>query len=218
MALNYEFEWTERRVWLGDCTKGGGEEWAKKNVKPWRLFQNTNCDWQRICIRNKIEEVERRNRSLAAPNLMVLSLSDRPRDDGGREGWFPHPSPWCPVILPLWIISVGYHCKKVVLFPGSVLKRGLSLSKRSFSSQSETNVLASLSRQKCCKKSSLQFNKQFCCQWWPVRTASLEKSYRYRHLINTNFEIHKQVKANDIISRRYGDLMTSFSLMVSIPG
>ena len=168
--------------------------------------------------RNKIEEVEWRNRSLAAPNPIVSSLSDRPRDDGGREDCFPHPSPWCPVILPLWIISVGYHCKKVVLFPGSVLKRGLLSSKRSFSSQSETNVLASLSRQKCCKKSSLQFNKQFCCQWWPVRTASLEKSYRYRHLINTNFEIHKQVKGNDVISQRYGDLMTLFSSVVSIPG
>ena len=159
-----------------------------------RLFQNTNCDWERICILNKKEEVEWRNRSLAPPYSTVPSLSDRHRHDGRREGWFPHPFPWCPVICPRWVISVACHCKKEVLFSGSVLKRGLLSSKRSFSSQSETNIPASLSRQKCCKKSSLQFNKQFCCQWWPVRTASLEKSYRYRHLINTNFEIHKSNK------------------------
>ena len=66
--------------------------------------------------RNKIEEVEWRNRSLAAPNPIVPSLSDRPRDDGGREGCFPHPSPWCPVILPLWIISVGITAKRSSYF------------------------------------------------------------------------------------------------------
>ena len=46
--------------------------------------------------------------------------------------------------------------------------------------------------------------------------TSLEKSYLYRHHINNDFEMHKQVKANDIMSLRYGDLLTSLSSMASI--
>ena len=33
---------------------------GEKNVKARRLFQNTNCDWERIIITNKIEKVDRR--------------------------------------------------------------------------------------------------------------------------------------------------------------
>ena len=70
-ANNKGFDWGMYRK-----GRGGVDE---KIWKPRRLFQNTNCDWVRICIRNKKEEVEWRNRSLAAPNPIVPSLSDSPR-------------------------------------------------------------------------------------------------------------------------------------------
>ena len=71
LALNYEFEWTERQTQLlfkssvlknkgfdwGMCKEGRGRRRKMRNHGP-RLFQNSNCDWVRICIRNKKEEVE----------------------------------------------------------------------------------------------------------------------------------------------------------------
>ena len=87
LALNYEFEWTERETQLllkssvlknkgfdwGMCKKGRGRRRKMRNHRS-RLFQNTNCGWVRICIRNKKEEVE-------WPYPIVPSLSDRRRHD-----------------------------------------------------------------------------------------------------------------------------------------
>ena len=87
LALNYEFEWTERQTQLllkssvlkntgfdwGMCKKRRGRRKKMRNHGP-RLFQNTNCDWVRICIQNKKEEVE-------WPYPIVPSLSDRHRHD-----------------------------------------------------------------------------------------------------------------------------------------
>ena len=92
LALNYEFEWTERQTQLlltssvlkkkgfdwGMCKKGGGGGGGVRRRKmpkngP-RLFQNTNCGWVRICIQNKKEEVEWQY-------PIVPSLSDRHRHD-----------------------------------------------------------------------------------------------------------------------------------------